>query len=95
MPKHIEFCLVLSCFSVFLSPEIKVLFLLEYICNHLAILTQCFLYSRAACDVFFKDSQLLSRIYSGFSGSLCGSMSNFDGLFLLEFLSNQILTLAQ
>ena len=47
MPKHIEFCLVLSCF----------------------------------CMLRLFDE---FQIYSGFSGSLCGSMSNFDELFLLE-----------
>ena len=39
-------------------------------------------------SAIFKNSQLFFQIYSGFSGSLCESMSNFDGLFLLEFLSN-------
>ena len=35
------------------------------------------------------------RIYSGFSRSLYESMSNFDRLFLLDFLSNRIQLLAQ
>ena len=43
----------------------------------------------------FKDSQLFFQIYSGSSRSLCGSMSNFDGLLLLEFLPNRLQSLAQ
>ena len=47
------------------------------------------------CYDFSKNSQFFFRIYSGLSGSLYGSMSNFDGLFLLEFLSHRLQTLAQ
>ena len=37
------------------------------------------------CYDFSKSYIMFFRIYSGFSGSLYGSMSNFDGLFLFEF----------
>ena len=92
----IELCLFISRFSVFLCPKIGVLvFHLEFSCNQLAILTRCSSDSQAARYIFFKNSELVFRIYSGFSGSLCGSMSNFDGLFLLEVLSNRLQTLEQ
>ena len=88
--KHIQFCLVLSPFSVFYVQKS------DFSCNQLAISTQlCSPDSQAACYILFKNSELFYWIYSGFSGSLCGSMSNFAGLFLLEFLSNRLQILAQ
>ena len=91
----IELCLFISRFSGgFLCPKIGVLvFHLEFSCNQLAILTRCSSDSQAARYIFLKNSELVFRIYSVFSGSLCGSMSNFDGLF--EFLSNRLQTLEQ
>ena len=79
----------------FLFPMSKSLFLLECVCNQLAMLTQFFSDSQAACYIFFKNSVLFLRIYSGFSWSPSGSMSNFDGLFLLEFLFNRLQALPE
>ena len=59
MPKYIEFALVLSRF-----------YFSGFSYNQLAVLTQCFSDGQAVYYIFLKNSQLLFRIYSEFSGSL-------------------------
>ena len=68
MPKCIEFALVLSRFY-FSMLECYFWVIIQLTCSF----TQCFLDCQAVCYIFFKNSQLLSRIYSGFSGSLSGN----------------------
>ena len=51
------------------------LFLLEFLSNRHQTLAQWSLCIEVFCYDFFKNSQLLFRMYPGFSGSLCGSMS--------------------
>ena len=78
-------CLVLSRFSVFYVKKIWVFFFFVFSGNILAILTSCSSDNQVACYIFYRNSVLFCRIYTVYSGSLYGSMSNFDGLFLLHF----------
>ena len=78
-----------------LCPNFVVLFLQEFLCDQLQILAQWSFGSGEVCYDFSKSYTMLFRIYSGFSWSLYGAMSNFDRLFLIEFLSNRHQTLAQ
>ena len=100
MPKYIEFALVIFRFLFF---YVKLLFLPGFSYNQLAVLTQCFSDGQAVCYIFFKNSHLLFRIYSGFSGSsvnrswvndLLYMLGVHVVLFLLEFLSSRLQTLA-
>ena len=75
MTKHIEFCLVLS---RFLCSKIGGLFLFEFSCNQRAILTRYSSDSQAACYIFFKNSEMFFRIYSGFSGGFSGLVELLD-----------------
>ena len=46
-------------FSCFLCPKIEVLFLLEFLCNQLAILTQCSTDGQAARYIFFCEFRVV------------------------------------
>ena len=90
-PNILSFHWFLLVFILKKCPKIGVLFLPEFLSNQRLTLAQWFL-GIEVCYIFFGNSQLFFRIYSEFSGSLCESMSNFDGLLLVEFLSNRLQT---
>ena len=63
----------------------ETLFLPEFSSNQHKIWKRYYQSSRVLCYDFSKPSNMFFRIYPGFTGSLYGSMSNFDRLFLLGF----------
>ena len=63
--QHIEFCMDLDTFII--------LFLPEFLSNRLQTLAQWSLDFGEVCYDLSKSYIMISRFYSGFSGSLCGS----------------------
>ena len=88
-------CLVLSRFSVFYVKKSECYF--SFSCNQLAILTQFFSDSQAACCIFFfiRNSELFFRIYTGYSGSIWINVKIWWAISPWFFVSNQLQTLAQ